>query len=103
MGGVFDQPNGVVAVATILLFLLAYLLFLTCAYRCFLGTQYGRYKRHAIENKRRYSWLRFFFCIQLDPSFPKKYGHVSKPKLIVAGMLALVTLIVFASIVLSSV
>lgn len=86
--------------ATIFLFLIAYLLFLICAYRIFLSKQYGRYKRYAIDYERPYSWTRFFFRVQLDPDFPKKYGRISIFRLLFAALVALGSLVLLVVIML---
>lgn len=83
---------------SILVFLILFLALMACSHRLLLGKQYSRYKRHAIQNKHPYNWVRFFFAIQLNPDFPEMYGRVSKGRLFLAGCMALGGLAIFAQL-----
>jgi hypothetical protein len=86
--------------ASMLVFWLAFLVFVCCAYRLLLWKEYDLYKWKSREGGRHYNWLFFALRHQLDPSFGKLYGKPSIFKMLLIAVISLASLAVFADYVL---
>ncbi len=82
------------------LFLTAFLGFLSIFYRIVLFQEYAAYKTQSQKEKKGHNWLFFVLSHQLNPKFSKKYGHPTKSKMALIGILSLGSLAIFAQYVL---